>query len=109
MEYRRERVACCKGIYSLRSPRTRSWPGETVISDRPFRILPGSASLTCGPVSLEKLARQHGTPLYVYSGDEIARRVEMFAQAFHPLHPLICYSVKANSALAILRLIDRQS
>jgi diaminopimelate decarboxylase len=59
-------------------------------------------------VSLEKLARQHGTPLYVYSGDQIARRVEMFARAFQPLIPLICYSVKANSALAILRLIDQR-
>ncbi len=32
----------------------------------------------------------------------------MFTRAFHPLRPLICYSVKANSALAILRLIDRE-
>jgi diaminopimelate decarboxylase len=32
----------------------------------------------------------------------------MFTSAFHPLRPLICYSVKANSALAILRLIDRK-
>jgi diaminopimelate decarboxylase len=44
----------------------------------------------------------------VYSGDQIAYRVQMFTSAFHPIHPLICYSVKANSALAILRLIDRQ-
>ena len=33
----------------------------------------------------------------------------MFTRAFHPLRPLICYSVKANSALAILRLIDRRA
>ena len=32
----------------------------------------------------------------------------MFTRAFHPMRPLICYSVKANSALAILRLIDRE-
>ena len=32
----------------------------------------------------------------------------MFTHAFHPIRPLICYSVKANSALVILRLIDRQ-
>ncbi len=54
------------------------------------------------------LARRHGTPLYVYSGDQIAQRVELFGRAFDPLRPLICYSVKANSALAILRLIDGQ-
>jgi diaminopimelate decarboxylase len=59
-------------------------------------------------VSLEKLARRYGTPLYVYSGDQIAQRVEIFSRAFSPLRPLVCYSVKANSALAILRLIDRQ-
>lgn len=58
---------------------------------------------------MEKLAQRHGTPLYVYSGDEIARRVEMFSGAFPVLRPLICYSVKANPALAILRLIDRQN
>jgi diaminopimelate decarboxylase len=46
--------------------------------------------------------------LYVYSGDQIADRVEMFSRAFHPIRPLICYSVKANSALAILRLIERK-
>jgi diaminopimelate decarboxylase len=56
-------------------------------------------------VSLEKLARRYGTPLYVYSGDQIAQRVETFARAFPPLEPLVCYSVKANPALAILRLI----
>jgi diaminopimelate decarboxylase len=71
-------------------------------------MIPGASSLSCGSVSLEKLARRHGTPLYVYSGDQIAHRVEMFTRAFHPIRPLICYSVKANSALAILRLIDRE-
>jgi diaminopimelate decarboxylase len=34
--------------------------------------------------------------------------MQIFARAFHPLGPLVCYSVKANSALAILRLIDGQ-
>ncbi len=57
---------------------------------------------------MEKLARRYGTPLYVYSGDQIAQRVEMFSRAFDPVRPLLCYSVKANSALAILRLIDRR-
>jgi diaminopimelate decarboxylase len=66
-----------------------------------------SGSLHCGPVSLEKLAHRYETPLYLYSGDQIVKRVEMFARAFQPVRPLICYSVKANSALGILRLIDR--
>jgi len=82
-------------------------PGEFAIYDRPFSEIPGSSSLSCGSVSLEKLARRYGTPLYVYSGDQISERVEMFVRAFALRRPLICYSVKANSALAILQLIDR--
>jgi diaminopimelate decarboxylase len=53
------------------------------------------------------VARRFGTPLYVYSADQILYRAEMFAQAFEALSHLVCYSVKANSSLAILRLIDR--
>src|SRR5271168_3246629 len=81
--------------------------GRQAIS-HPFAAVAGGASLNCGPVSLEEVARRHGTPLYVYSGDQIAHRVKIFAGAFDPLRPLVCYSVKANPALAILRLIYRQ-
>jgi diaminopimelate decarboxylase len=63
--------------------------------------------MTSGAVSLESLARRHGTPLYVYSADQISERVRMFAVAFQPVRHLLCYSVKANSALAIVRTIDR--
>lgn len=54
------------------------------------------------------MARRYGTPLYVYSADQITDRLRVFARAFDPLRPLVCYSVKANSALAILKLIDGQ-
>jgi diaminopimelate decarboxylase len=57
-------------------------------------------------VSLEKLAQVHGTPLYVYSGDHIRERFEMFDEAFEHISHLICYSVKENSALGILKLLD---
>jgi diaminopimelate decarboxylase len=80
---------------------------DSAISDRPFSIPAGGSSLSCGPVSLERLAQRHGTPLYVYSGDQIAYRARIFAEAFGEMRPLVCYSVKANSALGILRLIDR--
>lgn len=62
--------------------------------------------MQCGPVSLAKAARQFGTPLYVYSADQIVGRAGMFARAFEALPHLVCYSVKANSSLAILRLVD---
>ena len=59
----------------------------------------------CGKVSLEILARKFGTPLYVYSGDQIAERLQMFQEAFAGREHLVCYAVKANSALAILKLL----
>jgi diaminopimelate decarboxylase len=61
--------------------------------------------LSCGKVSLELLARRHGTPLYVYSADQIVERLELFQNAFEGRDHLVCYAVKANSALAILKLL----
>ena len=73
---------------------------------RPFAPLKPGAPLACGPVRLDKLAHEYGTPLYVYSADHIAERFGLFAEAFAALPHLLCYSVKANSALAILKLLD---
>jgi diaminopimelate decarboxylase len=61
--------------------------------------------LCCGPVSLESLARRHGTPLYVYSADQIVERLGLFQEALAGRDHLVCYAVKANSALAILKLL----
>ncbi len=52
------------------------------------------------------LAERFGTPLYVYSAASIRQRVRAFARAFRGVSH-ICYSVKANSNLAILRLLAK--
>src|SRR6185437_4103508 len=72
---------------------------------RPFIHSTRQGPLTCGDVSLEALARKYGTPLYVYSADAIVYRFGLFAEAFSEQSHLVCYAVKANSALAILRLL----
>ena len=56
-------------------------------------------------MSLETLAERHGTPLYVYSADHIRHRLSLFQQAFKEHVCTVCYAVKANSAIAILRLL----
>jgi diaminopimelate decarboxylase len=56
-------------------------------------------------VSVEALARRFGTPLYVYSGDQILERLSLFQQALAGRDHLVCYAVKANSSLAILKLL----
>jgi diaminopimelate decarboxylase len=67
-----------------------------------------AAELCCENVALEDLAARHGTPLYVYSAAMIRARVNAFLHAFRSIPHTLCYSVKANSTLAILRLLADQ-
>jgi diaminopimelate decarboxylase len=64
-----------------------------------------ATELYCESVALETLAERHGTPLYVYSAAMIRARLNAFERAFHSIPHTLCYSVKANSTLAILRLV----
>lgn len=61
--------------------------------------------LTCDGVSLSRIARQAGTPVYVYSQATIEERYRRFDAAFSCLPHLVCFATKANSNLAILRLL----
>jgi len=63
--------------------------------------------LFCEGKPVETLAARYGTPLYVYSRRAFLARLDEIKQAFRPASPLICYSVKANSNLSILRLLAR--
>jgi len=61
--------------------------------------------LYCENIRAEDLAIRFGTPLYVYSYRTLISHFLKLDQAFKSLNPLICYSVKANSNLAILRAL----
>jgi diaminopimelate decarboxylase len=74
-------------------------------SPRPFVHPRPGAPLHCSGVSLETLAREFGTPLYVYSADQILERLKLFHEALAGRDHLVCYAVKANSTLAILKLL----
>jgi diaminopimelate decarboxylase len=74
-----------------------------VPGSRPFHYQ--GKTLSCDGVGLDALAEQHGTPLYVYSAGQIRHRFSLFQQAFTGRPATICYAVKANSALAILRML----
>ena len=80
-------------------------PDRTNSFARPFASPRPGAALHCGKVSLETLTRRYGTPLYVYSADQTVERLTMFQQALAGRDHLVCYAVKANSALAILKLL----
>ncbi len=61
--------------------------------------------LYCEDVPVAELADQFGTPLYVYSQSAILETLESLRSAFADVDPLVCYSVKANSNLGILKVM----
>ncbi len=64
-------------------------------------------ALHCEGLPAAQLAHRFGTPLYVYSASAIRERVGTFERAFRKAPHTICYSVKANSNLGILRLLAK--
>jgi diaminopimelate decarboxylase len=68
----------------------------------------GTLALHCDDVPLTNLAKRYGTPLYVYSATSHLARLADFNNAFRHVPHTICYSVKANSNISILRLLARE-
>ncbi len=59
-------------------------------------------------VSLAALAEHVGTPFYCYSTATLERHYRVFAQAFEGRDTLICYSIKANPNLSVIKTLARQ-
>jgi diaminopimelate decarboxylase len=72
---------------------------------RPFAYR--KRALCVDEVPLAELAAAHGTPLYVYSESHLLGRLEMFERAFAGVEHTVCFAVKANSSLAILKGLAR--
>ncbi len=64
-----------------------------------------SGQLYCENVAVQKLAEEHGTPLYVYSRATLEERYQALKKAFAELSPLIAFSVKSCSSLGILKVL----
>jgi diaminopimelate decarboxylase len=61
--------------------------------------------LFCEDVSLKSLAEKHGTPLYVYSDATLTDHYTKLDTALAPLDHLICFAMKSNSNLAVIRTL----
>jgi diaminopimelate decarboxylase len=64
--------------------------------------------LFCEGIPVESLAQKFGTPLYVYSQSTLLGHVQRLRSALEPLNHSVCFAVKSNSNLAILRLLARE-
>ncbi|MGQ9921739.1 MAG: diaminopimelate decarboxylase [Desulfobacca sp.] len=67
-----------------------------------------NGELYCEEVPVAAIAGAVGTPFYLYSSATLTHHFRVFDQAFTDLPHLVCYAVKANSNLAILRLFIKQ-
>ena len=56
-------------------------------------------------VSTERIAKKYGTPSYVYSHNKIKDNINNFKKYFRTINPLICFSVKSNSNVKIIKEI----
>jgi diaminopimelate decarboxylase len=56
-------------------------------------------------VPLDEIARAAGTPAYVYSGGQMRRQLKRFQDAFAGQPVMICYALKANSNLAVIKTL----
>jgi diaminopimelate decarboxylase len=63
-----------------------------------------NGTLYCEKVSLKQLAKEVGTPLYVYSRKALEENFKTFESAFADVPHLLCYAVKSNSNLFLLKL-----
>ena len=61
--------------------------------------------LVCEQVAVEALVKQHGTPLYIYSQHTLEDHFQKLDQALAPLDHLVCFAMKANSNLAVMRTL----
>ena len=58
-------------------------------------------------ISAERIARKFDTPSYVYSYNKIKDNINNFKNKFKTINPLICFSVKSNSNIKILSLMNK--
>ncbi len=72
-----------------------------------FHRAKATGGLQCGEVALERLAARYGTPLYVYSAGQIMERSRLFTRALSGRGHLVCYAVKENPNLGILKLLAK--
>ncbi|HEY0569275.1 MAG TPA: diaminopimelate decarboxylase, partial [Xanthobacteraceae bacterium] len=66
-----------------------------------------NGALCAEQVPLDDIARRFGTPCYVYSTAAIESAYGEFTRALRGHDAMVCYSVKANSNLAVLALLAR--
>ncbi len=85
-----------------------AWYPQNRVDQPQSAYLFRDSELHCEEVPLRRVATEVGTPCYVYSASAIRGNYRRFASAFDAIGPTICYAVKANSNLSVLRLLKEE-
>ncbi len=85
------------------APADAAAPEPSALVASPFSYRDGQ--LYCEDVQLSEIAASAGTPCYVYGAAGIRERFQAYHDALAGVPHAICYAVKANSSLAILKLL----
>ena len=64
--------------------------------------------LYCEAVKVSEIAKKFGTPVYIYSRRTLIDHYQKIRKAFRSINHLVCFSVKANSNLALLKVLTNQ-
>ncbi len=64
--------------------------------------------LYCENVAVSKIIQKIGTPCYIYSANAFVSQFKALQKAFKPVNPLLCFAMKANDNLAVLKLLADQ-
>lgn len=64
-----------------------------------------NGEMVCENVSLARVAREAGTPCYIYSFKTLVEHLQKLQRALKELNPLICFSMKSNSNLAVCKVL----
>src|ERR1700683_2471389 len=64
--------------------------------------------LYCEDVPVERIAREVGTPAYVYSSQTLLHHYRQIANAFAPVNATVCYSIKSCGNLSICKLLAKE-
>ncbi len=71
-----------------------------------FKYIDGA--LHCEGVRVSAIVEKTGTPAYIYSYTTLVEHYRKLAKAFEPLDPVICFAMKANANLAVLKALARE-
>jgi diaminopimelate decarboxylase len=92
-------------------PKPAQTHSKHIVATDPTKYTPHYAyrqnALECENVPLSRIAEKCGTPTYVYSSASILQAYRRFTSSFRGIPHSICYAVKANSNLSILKLLAR--